>query len=547
MPCPHDALTCWASNGVVRRRFLERSGPPWGRGERALVGVLAAVAVSGVLVATRHGMALSPDSVTYLSIARNVAAGHGFVDFTGVAETTFPPGFPAMIALGKFMGLSLTSSARAVNAGSFALIVVLSWVLLRRHTSSRGVRVWALVLVACSPILLNVSAEAWSEPMFCVLVLAFVVVMEDVARTAASRPWSVLSAGLIAGASFLVRYVGVSLLVTGVIVCATSPASMTIRRRVTRAAGFGLVAVALPVLWLVRNATSGSPYLLGPRVALPGIPWIVVRRFVTSAEPLVAPTNAPVVFAVCAIPVAVGVALGIVAARRRSRSINRRVPSGNLTPTAIFIVVYAIILLTAGKLSGASVDTRTVMPLYLPAILVVVGLVESARSVEPDQAATRFRHAGVRAVGTSAVACLSLVVVAFTTAAWNDGRAARGYGSATARPASVAQVVQHLDARALVVTNHAWTLYHATGHEPIVPTPAPLYPSVSIVPATLDELGDQVCARPVYLAWFNHAALPDQTPHLGDEVVLQPLTQRADGTLYKMVPAPSNTCTPEES
>jgi hypothetical protein len=38
---------------------------------------LAALAFVGTLIATRHGPGLSPDAVTYISAARNLAAGHG--------------------------------------------------------------------------------------------------------------------------------------------------------------------------------------------------------------------------------------------------------------------------------------------------------------------------------------------------------------------------------------------------------------------------------------------------------------------------------------
>lgn len=69
-------------------RAPDRSRPAGVLGERAVLGWalgLAAVAAIGVLVFTRHGVLLAPDSVTYVSAARNLVAGNGFTDFTAEA------------------------------------------------------------------------------------------------------------------------------------------------------------------------------------------------------------------------------------------------------------------------------------------------------------------------------------------------------------------------------------------------------------------------------------------------------------------------------
>lgn len=130
-------------------------------------------------IATRHGPGMSPDSVTYLSAARNLAAGHGYTDFTGQALTTFPPGYPALVAVLHVLGFSIATAARVVNAVSFGAVVLLAGTLIRRHTSSRAVALGATALVAVSPALINIASNAWSEPLFCALVLAFVLALED--------------------------------------------------------------------------------------------------------------------------------------------------------------------------------------------------------------------------------------------------------------------------------------------------------------------------------------------------------------------------------
>jgi len=434
----------------------------------------------------------------------------------------------------------LTTSARLVNASSFAVIVVLSWALLRRHVDSTVVRVTALIAIACSPVLLDVSAKAWSEPLFCAFLLAFLLVIERAVCSVDARLRLVAAAGLISGAAFLVRYVGVSLIITGVVVCTLLPLGTSIRRRAERTLVFVLAAAPLPAIWALRNAGSGAQHLLGPRVALPGSPWIVVREFVVSAASLVALPRAPLVFVVCAVPIGVVTILGARAASRRAGLVDQRRQLIALAPVFVFIAVYIPILLVAGKMSGASVDARTVMPLFVPAVVVVARFADLART-EARSRTVPGRRRSYRAAMVLGSAATYLVVMGlvFATTAWADGRTARGYGSATARPSTVAQAVRSLDARALVVTNHPWTLYVATGHQPVLPTPRPLYPSVSIAPATTDQISDALCTRSVYLAWFTRGTDAAGPPNLGSDVLIEALSTQTDGTVYRVVPSAS--------
>src|SRR3954452_2772404 len=98
-------------------------------------GVLIIAFAAGVLalVATRHGPALNPDSTTYLSGAQNLAKG-SFNDFTGHPLTTFPPGFPSLLVVGHWFGVSGENASRYINAASFVAIALLTYLLVRRHT-----------------------------------------------------------------------------------------------------------------------------------------------------------------------------------------------------------------------------------------------------------------------------------------------------------------------------------------------------------------------------------------------------------------------------
>lgn len=498
----------------------------------AWVVVLAVIAGVATWVATRHGPGLSPDSVTYLSAARNLAAGHGYIDLTGQANTTFAPGYPAVLAAGQVIGLSLTTAARLVNVISFAAIVVLSWMLLRRHVSSPRLVLAATAAVALSPAVLNVAHQAWSESLFCAVLLVFVLVLEDVVAAHPPSLRLIATAGLIAGVAFLVRYAASALIITGVLVLLTARRPTRWPTRWLQVGVFALAAAPLPALWVLRNATSGAPYVLGPRVAVSSSVWSLVVLFADHVKELLVPTSSTAVWAVVVTPVAVVVAVGAGAAIRARVRHQPLVGSRSVAPLLGYLGVYAAFVLIAGKVSGASIDVRTIMPIYLPLVIVGAWLVEEARQSGPW--ATRlWRHPSIGLA--VAGACLVFYGGWFGQASWSDGTIARGYAVARVVHSPLAAAVRRLPAGALVVTNSPWSLYYGSGHQPIVPMPGPLAPAISLVPPTLDVLTDASCAHAVYLAWFGATPPPVMAGSSPGPAGARLLTVR-DGVVVRLRP-----------
>jgi len=102
--------------------------------------VLAIAAIVGALVSTRHGPDLGPDSVTYLSAARNLVHGRGFTDFTEEPLTVFAPGYPAILAIGHFVGAGAESVGRFANALLVGAIALVSLLQRRRRPRRRRAR-----------------------------------------------------------------------------------------------------------------------------------------------------------------------------------------------------------------------------------------------------------------------------------------------------------------------------------------------------------------------------------------------------------------------
>ena len=72
-------------------------------------------AIAGTLIihhATRQGIAITTDSTVYITVARNLLQGQGFVQSPGTPLTHFPPLYPAALALSGILGGDLLVGAK---------------------------------------------------------------------------------------------------------------------------------------------------------------------------------------------------------------------------------------------------------------------------------------------------------------------------------------------------------------------------------------------------------------------------------------------------
>ncbi len=117
--------------------------------------------------------------------------------------TTFPPGYPILIATLARFGLSLPRAALAISMGSYFVTLLLSvWAanLLRLGP------MMARLLIAC--ILFNEYSLRFAISILTESLFTAIVLGAAVALLAARGPFSSVLAGFLVGASFWVRYAG---------------------------------------------------------------------------------------------------------------------------------------------------------------------------------------------------------------------------------------------------------------------------------------------------------------------------------------------------
>lgn len=219
--------------------------------------VMLAFGVAGTVLLlwiSRFGLGVSPDSVDYVSAARGLLAGHGFVNQWYGVYRHWPPLFPMVLAVLRLLGESFLGPARyfqALGYGAMAAMVVgILWQDLRR----RWIAVAGGLLVLVSLPLLGASSKLISEPLFFVLIVA-VVYLYPRAR-ARDRFRDLLWIAVPAGLAAIQRYAGVGLLAAVCLYLLLEAGAGTFRRRFQRAVFFGATASAPLALWLARNLVA---------------------------------------------------------------------------------------------------------------------------------------------------------------------------------------------------------------------------------------------------------------------------------------------------
>jgi len=510
-----------------------------------------AVAILGVLAATRWGIGASPDSVVYLGVARNLLAGRGLtIPFGDVADaplTRFPPLYPGLLALAGSLAGDALAAARWLQAGLFgANALLIAHLVTQARGRVTGATVAVAALFVLSPSMFLLHSMAWSEPAFLLLCLSCLALLARFLRTQDVR-WAA-AAGITAGLVCLTRYAGVALLGAGLLSILVW--SRGDRRRRARAALVFLGLGAIPLGgWLLRNlAIAGTaadravvPHLVGMTQA-----W---QALDTVARWLLLPSSAPSVVKVGAALLAGAGVLGALIVSGPSDPMRRGTPwlesllrlPAEIRLLGVFSVVYGLFLLASVSLVDANTpfDERLLSPLF------VAVLVTSVFSLGTVQGAGRGARL-VRAAIVIAGALFSLLSLrASSTAALEAYRNGIGFNQLEWRGSPTLAHLSELPETTRIYANAPEAVYLLTGRSALqVPKRANLVTrqsnerfqdEVMEMGAALAEEGGVI----VYLRRVQSASLPTEQ-ELRDLLSLEPLYHGDDGAIYRLVDSPQS-------
>ena len=352
---------------------------PWGHPDRStlFVIVMAILGAAHVLVRTfTYGAGIGADSVSYLSTAENLMAGEGLQDFRGAGLLPWPPLFPLLLAAIGFVGIEPLDAGRLVNIGSCGLIILVSGLWLRRSLRSPLLAMGAVAALATSYPLGYFSSFILTDATFVLFTLLALTRMESFSsRNVRWKP--LVLAALFTALAVLTRYVGIAVVVTGVLMLLLY-AGGTLPDRLNRAVVYGAIS-AIPVgVVFVRNYLLFGDYdRTATRIGQPLLASL--DQLAGLFHEAVMPANVADWIGVSllwsfVLAVSVGVTICVYTVGRRaspSRPSPFQTSLGSVRPLAVFSLVYLIFILLVVSWVGnpSGIAMRFLLPLYISLFL----------------------------------------------------------------------------------------------------------------------------------------------------------------------------------
>jgi 4-amino-4-deoxy-L-arabinose transferase-like glycosyltransferase len=221
--------------------------------------IILAAGVGALVYATPYGPGLINDSVVYIGGAENILAGNGYSRTSGGGEikplTVNVPLYSYTLAAAAKTGLDLIKAGWLISLASFVLNGLLTMLIGLRMTGSRIWALSAVILVISSDSVIQAHTFALSEPLFMVLMFLSVLLL-SYALERDSWYFPVVS-GIMVSLTYLTRYIGLSLLATGVV--AFFVFSTNWKDRFTKIGLFLTAGLLGGIGWFIRNIqVSGS-------------------------------------------------------------------------------------------------------------------------------------------------------------------------------------------------------------------------------------------------------------------------------------------------
>lgn len=345
------------------------------RPDRFTLLAVGAAALGVFIVLAReftYGVAISWDSITYISVSWNLLEGDGFSNYRGMPHTTKASLYPLLLAVVSLGMFELRDVAGPLNAVIFGMTIFVVGQYLRRRLESRALAAWGCIAVALSVPLAESAAWALTGSLFILLTTLALIQADNFlfGGKVSSLVWAAVFCAL----AWHTRYIGVTAMASVGLLLLLQPGASP-AQRLRRVAGFSLIA-SLPVaLWLVRNYLALGELTGSRRMVDYSLPSIIgdladgLWRW-THFNWDAAQGPALALLAILA-------AVLIPAGRVFIRAQWGQRPTGDWRPCRIFggfALVYAGLLVTALMLGNSShgLEHRYLAPLYIPLLITAV-------------------------------------------------------------------------------------------------------------------------------------------------------------------------------
>lgn len=435
------------------------------------LGGLLVLALVGVILAwftSPWGVRVGYDSYFYLNAAENLLKGLGLSSLSGeghvVPLTHFPPFYSLILA-----AISLLSGGDILIAARWAAVLVYGFnlflfgFLIFRFTSSWLAGLLGSGLFLISPIVMDIIVSAFSEGLFLAcLLLALFFLTEGVGDL---KTGLLVTAGIASALASLTRYVGVTIVLTGVFaIFFLSQAPF--KKKVFAAIGYVALSGLPLILWYVRNwMVAGST---SNRVF--AIHWPKKGNFLIGIDTITGwflPQAIPIQIRqyILLAGVIILVIILILWARRIRKEgspIKTCQPFRFVLISLLFCLIYSLSLLISRSFFDASTrwNSRILSPIYLAGLLALIVTIWQAGQVE------RFRWRKILACAMIAVLFVFYLpqTYQFLLVSYREGY---GFSGAAWKNSETMQILEQFSPDGILYSNNPTAIYFVLGRQAI--------------------------------------------------------------------------------
>ena len=217
--------------------------------------LLTALALLGAaLILARqvnYGVGFHIDSIFYMSVARHLLEGEGFVTLTNKdLYVSWAPLYPLLLAAASLFVFDPYAVAGPLNAAIFGLTIFVAGHYLRQRIHSRFLILWTCLAILLSIPLTSIAYLAMSEAPF-ILFVTLSLFHTDYFLHQGKRA-SLLWAAVFTALACLTRYIGPALIFT-VLPLLLSQRNTGFGTKMKHIAAYTLISVFPIALWMLRN------------------------------------------------------------------------------------------------------------------------------------------------------------------------------------------------------------------------------------------------------------------------------------------------------
>ena len=220
-------------------------------------------AIAGLIIIflfTRHsGIGIEPDGVAYITTVENFHSTGKLADFTHKAMVEFPLFYPLFLnSIYWLTGLKPLIFAAILNALLFAVIIYFSGCMMEYFSfKSKWYKCAILSCIVLSPALLEVYSMLWSETIFILWLLLFMIAMRSYFQSYSRK--ALAAAAVIASIASVTRYAGITIIGTGGILLLLD-LKIPVRQKTSNIILYAVISPLLLIINLIRNYSAGSSF-----------------------------------------------------------------------------------------------------------------------------------------------------------------------------------------------------------------------------------------------------------------------------------------------